>query len=193
MLMMSQPCDRKNWLSALVEKRGPWMTTTVPLLWTRIPMSFAASKTSSRSSGQYGSAEPTCAVSGPSKKVSFLPLVKFTNWSDITKSPGLMLGLQAPHRGRPEYPLDAELLEGVEVRAVRDHVRRELVVLAVPRDEGDALSLDVGEPHARAGCPVGCLQLGCLLRLEELVEPRPSNHADACDSVTHVRPVRLLL
>jgi hypothetical protein len=39
MLMTSHPASENHFDSALVEKRGPWMTTTVPRSWTSIPCS----------------------------------------------------------------------------------------------------------------------------------------------------------
>ena len=39
MLMTSQPASLNHFDSAFVEKRGPWMTTTVPRSWTSMPWS----------------------------------------------------------------------------------------------------------------------------------------------------------
>ena len=42
MLMTSHPMALNHLLSALVEKRGPWMTTTVPCSCTVMPSSRPA-------------------------------------------------------------------------------------------------------------------------------------------------------
>ena len=39
MLMTSQPASLNHFDSDFVEKRGPWMTTTVPVSWTGMPWS----------------------------------------------------------------------------------------------------------------------------------------------------------
>ncbi len=40
MLMTSQPASENHFDSLFVEKRGPWMTTTVPRSWTGMPCSL---------------------------------------------------------------------------------------------------------------------------------------------------------
>src|SRR5919202_6781002 len=88
MLTTSQPADENHLDSARVEKRGPWMTTTVPPSWTVTPSDRAASTAALASSGQYGSANETWAGSGPSKNVSGRADVRSTSWSHTTKWPG---------------------------------------------------------------------------------------------------------
>ena len=66
MLIVSKPAAWNHFDSARVEKRGPWMTTTVPPSRTLMPSSSALSTSRRRRSGQYGSAAETCVVSGPS-------------------------------------------------------------------------------------------------------------------------------
>src|SRR6266536_3262542 len=59
MLITSQPASWNHFDSARVEKRGPWIVTTVPPFRTGIPSSPAVSTSSRRRSGQYGSAAET--------------------------------------------------------------------------------------------------------------------------------------
>jgi hypothetical protein len=66
MLMTCQPASWNHFDSERVEKRGPWIVTTVPRSCTWIPSARAVSIASDRSSGQYGSANDTCVVTGPS-------------------------------------------------------------------------------------------------------------------------------
>src|SRR5712691_13359602 len=97
MLTTSQPIDENHRLSARVEKRGPWMTTTVPRSWMGRPRALAAAVASSRRTGQYGCAVLTWTTLGPAaKKVSARPEVLSTNWSQTTKSPGLIRGCKLP-------------------------------------------------------------------------------------------------
>ena len=51
MLMTSQPASLNHFDSLLVEKRGPWMTTTVPRSWTSMPWSRIVSIASWRRTG----------------------------------------------------------------------------------------------------------------------------------------------
>ncbi len=51
MLMTSQPASVNHFDSDLVEKRGPWMTTTVPVSWTLMPWSRMVAMASSRRTG----------------------------------------------------------------------------------------------------------------------------------------------
>src|SRR6187401_1290666 len=88
MLMTSQPASLNHFDSDFVEKRGPWMTTTVPRSWTSMPWSRMVSMASWRRTGSYGSADERWVTIGPSKNVSARPLVRSTNWSHTTKSPG---------------------------------------------------------------------------------------------------------
>src|SRR5581483_7051834 len=94
MLITSIPADRYHADSARVENRGPWITTTVPPEWHRIPSALAAATTDEPSSGQYGSANDRC--SGPRKNVSARPHVRSTSWSHTTKSPGCTSGRSDP-------------------------------------------------------------------------------------------------
>ena len=64
--MTSQPIALNHFDSARVEKRGPWMTTTVPPSRMSIPCSRPVSSRMRRRSGQYGSAAETWVVIGPS-------------------------------------------------------------------------------------------------------------------------------
>ena len=66
MFTTSQPEAEYQADSARVEKRGPWMTTTVPPSRTGIPSAPAEATSSVRSSGQYGSAAETCVTGSPS-------------------------------------------------------------------------------------------------------------------------------
>ena len=52
MLITSQPDCWNQRDSARVEKRGPWMTTTVPPSWAGMPSSCAVSTRSCLSPGQ---------------------------------------------------------------------------------------------------------------------------------------------
>ena len=72
MLMTSQPASLNHFDSALVEKRGPWMTTTVPRSWTSMPWSRIVSTASPRRTGSYVSAADRWVI-GPSKNVSARP------------------------------------------------------------------------------------------------------------------------
>ena len=66
MLTTSQPAAANQRDSARVEKRGPWITTTVPPLTTGMPSSSALAASVSPRSAQNGSAADTCVVCGPS-------------------------------------------------------------------------------------------------------------------------------
>src|SRR4051794_17048249 len=96
MLMTSQPALVNQVDSDLVENLGPWMTTTVPVSWTWIPWSRIVAMASSRRTGSYVSADDRWLTIGPSKKVSFRPDVRSTNWSHTTKSPGLTASCKEP-------------------------------------------------------------------------------------------------
>ena len=62
--------------SARVENRGPSITTIVPPSRCAIPIPAAVETSASRISGQYGSANDTCVVTGPSKNVYARDFVK---------------------------------------------------------------------------------------------------------------------
>ena len=80
--------------------------------------------------------------------------------------------LEAPHRARPDHPLDPHLLEGEDVRPVRDHVGRELVLVAVSGQEGHALGADASRASEELlGRPYGVLTSTSSLFGQELVEP----------------------
>ncbi len=64
--MTPQPIAENHLLSARVEKRGPWITTTVPPSRMSRPCARPVSSRMLRRSGQYGSAAETCVVTGPS-------------------------------------------------------------------------------------------------------------------------------
>ena len=66
MLMISQPASWNHFDSERVEKRGPWITTTVPVSCVVTPIVRKAEIAIGRSSVQYGSAKLTCVVIGPS-------------------------------------------------------------------------------------------------------------------------------
>ena len=51
MLMTSQPASLNHFDSDLDEKRGPWMTTTVPCSWTSMPWSRIVAIARSRRTG----------------------------------------------------------------------------------------------------------------------------------------------
>ena len=57
----------------------------------------------------------------------------------------LELGLERAGRVRADDPADAELLHRPDVRAVRDRVRRQLVLEPVPGQEGDATAADLAD------------------------------------------------
>src|SRR3954465_5406976 len=96
MLMTSQPALVNQVDSDLVENRGPWMTTTVPVSWTLIPWSRIVAIASSRRTGSEVSAGDRWLTIGPSKNVSFRPDVRSTNWSHTTKSPGFTASWSEP-------------------------------------------------------------------------------------------------
>ena len=52
MLTTSQPAEENQRDSARVENRGPWITTTVPVSWTRTPSARAEPTMTLASSGQ---------------------------------------------------------------------------------------------------------------------------------------------
>src|ERR1041385_4004684 len=80
------------------------------------------------------------------------------------------LRLQRPRRVRADDPPHAELLHRPDVRAVRDLVRRQLVLWPVARQERDPLAADLAD-HERPGrLPVRGVELDLLDVLEERVE-----------------------
>jgi hypothetical protein len=52
MFTTCQPAEENHFDSARVEKRGPWMTTTVPASWTVTPSARAAATATRANSGQ---------------------------------------------------------------------------------------------------------------------------------------------
>ncbi len=64
--MTSHPIAENHLLSDRVEKRGPWITTTVPPSRMSSPCARPVSSRIERKSGQYGSAADACVVTGPS-------------------------------------------------------------------------------------------------------------------------------
>ena len=66
MLITPHPIWLNQRLSDRVEKRGPWITTTVPPSRMSRSCERPVSSRICRSSEQYGSAAETCVVTGPS-------------------------------------------------------------------------------------------------------------------------------
>ena len=63
---------------------------------------------------------------------------------------------------------------------VRDSVRRESVVSAVPGHEGDALTCDFADDQRVARPPERSLDLELVERVQELVEAGSADDADLC-------------
>ena len=84
-----------------------------------------------------------------------------------TKSPGFTVGCSEPHAFGPSTRVDAELLHGPDVRPVRDAMRRELVLQAVPRDERDPPAADVADHGRRRRFAVRRVDVDGLGRLQE--------------------------
>ena len=129
MLTTSQPEAENHADSARVEKRGPWMTTTVPPSRTGIPSAPAESTSSARSSGQYGSAAETCVTARPAAVVERVratarPVDELVADDEL---PARQIGPQRARRARADDAPHPELPHRPHVRPVRHAVRRQLV------------------------------------------------------------------
>ena len=158
MLITSQPCSENQRLSARVEKRGPWITTTVPRSWTVMPARGAAVDGElAAAPGSTARRVLMCTVVRPVVECRRAREVRSTNWSQTTKSPGSTCGCRLPEALGPEDPGHAERRHRPDVGAVVDRVRRVLVPGAVARQERHAArrrsrrcaSLSLGRPIRR--------------------------------------------
>ncbi len=87
MLIVWPPASRIHTDSARVEKRGPWITTHVPVGRNGTSSAAMASIAARRSTGSKGSAKDRCCT-WSSKKVSARPHVRSISWSVTTNVPG---------------------------------------------------------------------------------------------------------
>src|SRR5580765_6061728 len=180
MLITSQPASWNHFDSARVEKRGPWIVTTVPPSWTGIPSSLAVSTSSARRSGQYGSAAETCVVSGAvveGVRTAARAVDELVADDELAEP---QLRFQRPGGVRPDDAADAELLHPPDIRSIGDRVRRQLVIGPMTRQEGDALALELTEHKRPRRLAVRGLELHLLDVVEERVEARAPEDPDLC-------------
>lgn len=100
MLTVLAPISRCQAPSALVENRGPWITTLVPASCGVSPMPRRADAAIARNCALYGAAKGRCCTPGSrspsSKKVSARPHVRSMSWSVSRRSPGFAAGSRPP-------------------------------------------------------------------------------------------------
>src|SRR5882762_5209123 len=119
MLMTSKPWLRYQRDSARVEKRGPWITMTVPVGWTVIP-----------------AARALVEGVGPAPG----PVDELVGDDEVARR---HLRLERPGGAGPDEAGDAHLPHGPQVGPVIDAVGRQLVAAAVAGQEGHPPAPDV--------------------------------------------------
>ena len=148
--MSSAPQLRCSSLSARVEKPGPSMHTYVPWLWTLALTFGAAASISPRRRGTERRGE--LGVDGELVEEGVRPpegLVDgLIHHHQIARRD---LFLQRARRGAGKHVGHAQLLEGVDVRAVRDERRAVSMSLAVSREERHAHALHLGDDDGLRG------------------------------------------
>ncbi len=154
MLIVSQPISWNHFDSARVEKRGPWMTTTVPPSRAGMPSSPAVSTRSARRSGAVRVGGRDVRRLGPVVEGVRPPARPVDELVADDELAELELGLERARGVRPDDPPDAELLHRPDIRAVGNRVRRELVVQPVAREKSDALPADLADRERRRRLPV---------------------------------------
>ena len=130
------------WDSALVENWGPLMITSVPDGCARAPISEALLYRMSLISGQNGSAMPTWAIRPSPKKVlrpADGPVYELARDNHVQRAYVLS---EASHRAHGYDPLHTQGLQGVDVGPGWYLRRHQAVSPAMPRQEGDAHSVE---------------------------------------------------
>src|SRR3990172_9555160 len=207
MLMTSPPAPRNQRLSAIVEKRGAWMTTTVPPSRPRPPPPRPAPPPAAPP------APPPPPLHGPRRVRGVRPQRRavglgYTHVRDdrpvVERIPARVgtvhvliadhevtrpdLGLQAAHRAGAEDPRAPQRLQRPDVGPVVDPVRRETVVLAVPREERDAAPGDLPQGDHGARGTVRRLHAVLFCAIDQGIEPAATDHTDL--SLGHCSPRR---
>ena len=119
------------------------------------------------------------------------PLVRSTNWSQTTNVPGGTSRAQRARGARADDAAHAELAQRPHVGAVRDAVRRQLVVAAVARQERDAHAAHVADARCESdGGAVRRVDGDLLDVVEERVEPRAAEDADVARAATQIVAAR---
>src|SRR6266545_532307 len=85
---------------------------------------------------------------------------------------------QRDRRVRADEPAGSDLAHRPDVCAVRNPVRRQLVLPPVPGEEGDLLAADLADRERRRRLAVWRLELDLLDVRQERVEPRAAEDAD---------------
>ena len=186
MFTTSQPAALNQRDSALLEKRGPWITTTVPPSTTGISSSVAASTSTSRRLG--------AIRLGRGDVGGLRPVVE-----RVLAAAGAVHELVGHHEcARPEVRLErsagaraedpghAQLAHRPDVGPVVDPVRRQLVFVAVARHEGHARALDLADAHVRGRRPVRGRDRDFLHVVEEAIEAGAPEHANRVRRPAHV-------
>ena len=145
MLITSHPASRNQLDSARVEKRGPWMTTTVPAvangdaeLARRLDEQAAQVGTVGIRRGDVGCLGPVVERILPRPR----PVDELIADDELAE---LEVGLQRARGVRADDAAYPELLHRPDIGPVGDPVRRELVPAAVAREKGDSGSLDFAD------------------------------------------------
>ena len=184
MLMMWPPDAANHRDSARVEKRGPWMTTAVPL---GRKVSPAAGERRARDLVQFGverirGREMLHRAAGGGGPVEEGVRARGRAVEELIgedEGAGRVLGGQPAHGRARDDRRDAERGESPDVGAVRDQVRRDRVVGAVAGEECD---VPAGEgSDSDQGRAVRRLDRARLRggRVEQSVETGPADDADA--------------
>ena len=156
MLIVSQPASWNHLDSARVEKRGPWMTTTVPPSRALMPSSPAVStRRAPAGRGSTGRRRRRGSSRGRRRtcRAAARPVDELVADDELTQ---LELGLERAGGVRADDPPHAQLAHRPDVRPVRDRVRRQLVLQAVPRQERDSAARDLADGEGRGRLPKGC-------------------------------------
>ena len=117
-----------------------WCTRRCPGAARGTPTVAAASATSARSDGEYGSVMSVWRTSS-SKNVSARPRVNSMNWSMSTRSPGDRSSAMPPLTAVAKHRAAAASLQCPDVGPVVDPVRRHRVSGAVAGQEGDGTTV----------------------------------------------------